>query len=146
MLVAGGCHNRYPGTAQQSGVIHLQLRGKKIAAAVLSFHHEHGRWPASLSELVQDGILASADLLYPHIYELPDRRDILGFSDGIEWIYIRPEDDQLELPLLIAPLPYTRSMGKRLARPKRIIVSRETVADTIEEAEIAKLVRNLAKD
>ena len=144
ILTTAGCEeNRYPGTAQQAGAVHLLLCGKQIASAALSYHNEHGKWPSALSELTQDGTLTSHDLLYPRIYDLPDRRDILGFTDGIEWIYIPPNDRRSGMPLLIAPIPYTSSMGRRLPRPKRIIVKPNTVAEAIDEDEIAKLIRNL---
>ena len=138
-----GSENKYPNTAQQAGAIHLRLVGKQLAAAILYFRSQHDRWPSALSELLQDGNLSSHDLLYPRMYDLPDRRDILGFTDGLEWIYIPPNDHRLGLPLLIAPIPYTSSMGRRLKRPKRIIVNLETIPEAIEEDEVTKLIRNL---
>jgi hypothetical protein len=138
-----GNENKYPNTAQQAGAIYLQSVGKRLAAAILYFRSQHDRWPATLSELLQDGNLNSHDLLYPRIYDLPDRRDILGFADGLEWIYIPPNEQRVGLPLLIAPIPYTSSMGRRLKRPKRIIVNRETIPEAIEEHEVTKLIRNL---
>ncbi len=144
LLFVSGCYeNKYPGTAQQAGAVHLQSRGKQIASAVVMYRNEHGKWPSALSELIQEGVLTSHDLLYPRIYDLPDRRDILGFTDGIEWIYIPPSDDQAGMPLLIAPLPYTSSMGRRLPRPKRIIVMPDTIPEAIEEDDVAKLIRRL---
>lgn len=144
LLLTSGCDdNKYAGTAQQAGAIHLQMCGKQIATAVVYYYNEHGKWPSALSELTQGGTLTSHDLLYPRIYDLPDRRDILGFTDGIEWIYIPPSDRRVGIPLLIAPLPYTSSMGRQLPRPKRIIVKPDTVPEAIEEDEVAKLIQNL---
>jgi hypothetical protein len=143
LFVTTGCDNKYPGTAQQSGALHLLWCGTQIATAIDSYHNQHGKWPSALSELTEAGTLTSHDLLYPGIYDLPDRRDILGFTDGIEWIYISPSDRRTGMPLLIAPLPYTSSMGRRLPRPKRIIVKPDRVAQSIEEDEVAKLIKNL---
>ncbi len=123
----------------------LQMRGKQLASAIVSFHIQHNRWPATLSEVLLDGHISSDGLLYPRIYDLPDRRDLLGFTDGLEWIYIPPDNRRVGMPLLIAPLPYTASMGRSLARPRRIIVKSDTVPETVDEEEVAKLIRSLAK-
>jgi len=144
-VLVGCTENKYVGTAEQAGAMYLQGCGKQIATAVIAFHREHGKWPSALSDLVREGPLTSRDLLYPRVYELPDRRDILGFTDGIEWIYIPPRDSPAGMPLLIAPLPYTSSMGARLARPRRIIVKADTVPESVEEDEIAKLIQTLTK-
>lgn len=142
-MTAGCDDNKYSGTAQQAGAMHLQMCGKQIAITIVHYHNEHGKWPSALSELTQAGTLTSHDLLYPRIYDLPDRRDILGFTDGIEWIYIPPNNRRTGMPLLIAPLPYTSSMGRHLPRPKRIIVKPDTVTEAIDEDEVAKLIQNL---
>lgn len=143
--IVGCSDGKYAGTAEQAGVVHLRVRGKQIATAVVSFHSDHGKWPLTLSELVDEGTLISEDLLYPNITELPDRRDFEGLTDGIEWIYIPPSDRLADMPLLIAPLPYTSSMGRRLDRPKRIIVKADTIPESVEEAEIAMFFQKLTR-
>jgi len=134
--------NKYAGTAEQAGVMHLHLCGREIAIGLRSFYNTNGKWPASLSELLPEGILKEHDLLYPRRYDLPDRRDFSGFTDGIRWIYLRPKDETGRLPLLIAPLPITSSMGGSFPKPKRIIVGFDGAATMVEEDKIADIIQS----
>lgn len=138
-----GC-SKYPFTAQQAGAVSLGLQGRNIAVALRMFHNTHDRWPQTLSELVHSGLLTSNDLLYPKTYDLGDRRDLLKITERIEWIYLRPRDAVPDLPLLIAPLPYTSSMGKRLQEPQRIVVRQDATVEWQKEHEVTNIIRTLA--
>ena len=122
----------------------MQLRGRQVAIALIAFHNEHDRWPQALSELVPAGLATTEQLLYPKTYDLVDRRDLLKMPDQVEWLYIRPRDGLPGVPLLMAPLPVTSSMGKRLKEPKRIIVKADATVETVGEHEITTIIRRLA--
>lgn len=138
-----GC-SKYPFTAQQAGKTSLGLQGRNIAVALRTFHEMHARWPQTLSELVHSGLITSEDLLYPRTCDLVDRRDLLKITERVEWIYLRPRDIAPDLPLLIAPLPYTSSMGRRLQEPERIVVRRDATVEWRKEHEITNVIRTLA--
>ena len=136
--------NHYPGTAQEAGVVALLANGKQIAMAVDNFRQDQGSWPTTLAEVIQEGLLTNKQVCsYPNINDLPDIRDIRKMNDFGEWLYIKPQDDSQNLPMIVAPRPYTGSMGRQLPKPRRIVVDRTTIADSVEEEKIAPTLRQI---
>lgn len=141
LFFAACTDNKYAGTAQQAGVMHLQLKGKGVAHGVVSYQRATGEWPPDLAAVIASGELTEESILYPKIFELPDRRDILKMSDHVEWIYIRPVEGSEDLPLIVAPLPYTKSMSNELDEPRRIVVNADTIPSIIDETEFAAILK-----
>jgi len=144
LLCCAGCDgaksNRYAGTAEQAGAMYLTICARSIAIAVREYKDDQGKWPSSLTDLVRQNLLQKSDILYPNLYDLPDKRDIPPAAYELEWIYLKPKSDSEEMPLVVAPIPFTGSMGKLLERPKRIIAKYNGVAERIEEPEVARLL------
>jgi hypothetical protein len=144
LLSSTGCDgaksNRYAGTAEQAGAMYLTLCARSIAIAVRNYRSDQGKWPSSLTDLVRENLLQKSDILYPKLYDLPDRRDIPQAAYVLEWIYLKPKSDSNEMLLVVAPIPFTGSMGKPLERPKRIIARYGGIAERVEEPEVARLL------
>lgn len=144
LLAASGCSKgKYPGTAQQTGTIYLAGCAKRIATGAQNFYLKHDRWPTNLDELAREENIASSDLLYPDTRDLPDRRDILKFQDNLTWIYLPPKDNQSRTPLVLAPLPFDSSMGKRLPKPKRIVVRLDSPPEELDEDSITAIIGSI---
>ncbi|MBL9181987.1 MAG: hypothetical protein JNN17_07590 [Verrucomicrobiaceae bacterium] len=148
-LAVCGCRrgpvNNYPGTAQQAGVVHLMLSGRGILSALRNFHSKHGEWPDSLHKLVDEELIEDSELRYPAVYDLQDRRDLKKIEQHLEWIYSPPSSMLDNEVILLAPLPFTHSMGVQMDSPHRIVVLLAERSKIVREDEVSGIVTDMLK-
>jgi hypothetical protein len=146
-LLACGCEpqpvNNYPSTSQQAGFAHLKGCGTQILSALRNYHSKHSEWPDSLDKLLAEQLIEDSALRYPSTYDLQDRRDLIKINQHVEWLYCPPSSLLHNEVVLIAPLPFTHSMGIQLESPHRIVVLLAEGSKIVKEEEASSLINNM---
>lgn len=146
LILQMGCESRGPGS--QSAFEALKTRGAGVASSLEVFHDEKQKWPKTLSELRESGLLQDANgLLYPKVDVLARQQDYSNPEAKVEWaewIYHGPPEASHDTPLLVAPHPFKEANGEKFAKPQRFVIKVGTPPQMVNDEDVPALMELLA--